>query len=279
MESAKNTELRVGLFVFFGGVLALLTVFFIGGQQSVFSRKYELHAHFESGSGLRPGANVVLAGVPVGQVERIDLPEKVDERNVTVVLTVDREQQARIRADSVATIMTQGLLGDKYISITLGGEAQAMLEDGSSIISQEEFSFTQVMDKAGVLLDEVIGVSETVNKLLAAGTNEETKGDIAAILHSLRGTLEEIEKGKGAVHSLIYDDEGKTAVRDLVASIQGLKEITDKLKNGDGTVGKLIQDPALYYDLRTLMGRINRNKLYRTVVRETVEQNDKQVLK
>lgn len=127
-----NVELAVGIFMI-GGFLAFVYLSLQLGEFSVFSleKNYRIAAEFDNVSGLKSGATVEIAGVIVGKVSQIALGE--DDR-ASVTMLINRE--VKITEDSVASVRTQGIIGDKYIKITLGGD-EAVLADGGSVFETE----------------------------------------------------------------------------------------------------------------------------------------------
>lgn len=302
------TELRVGLFVTIGLVLAMTVIFMIGGEGQFFERYYSLYANFDSISGLRIGAPVQLAGLKIGFVDNIEFPKDVNDPNITVAIRAKKEFQTRIRGDSVATIETQGLLGDKFIYISVGSEAQPVIPDKGIIPAEETVSIFSLAEKAGTIMDDIGKASAAVNEMFTTLKGTKGEGDIKASVASVRKTLEQIEKGKGFVHAIIYDPKGEKVMSDFAETMESvrdiatgaergskgemggiianlrvasadLKKVMGSIKSGDGTLGRLVSDPALYDDLRALVGRASRNNLLRAVVRSTISENDKQVLK
>jgi phospholipid/cholesterol/gamma-HCH transport system substrate-binding protein len=300
-------EFKVGLFVSAGLLLAMIIIFMIGSDNRIFHRQYTLYANFETISGLRVGAPVQLAGLKVGFVDGIRFPDNPASKNIGVVLRIERQYQKRIRSDSEATVETQGLLGDKFIYISVGSEEAPVIPDKGILPSKETTSIFSLADKAGRIMDNLGEASETVNKLLSSVKGGEG-GDIRRIVTSVRKTVEQVEKGDGLMHAIIYDPKGKKLVSDLgdtMSSLKGivsgaeeeskgqmggmitnlkyasrdLRQIMESIRKGEGTLGKMIMDPALYDDLRTLIGRVNRNKLLKAVIRSTMKENDRQVLK
>ena len=308
MPRSLITEFRVGMFVSAGLLLAMVTIFLIGSEHRFFERYYTLYANFQEIAGLRVGAPVQLAGIKVGFVDGIHIPAELEKRQITVVLRIRTIYQDRIRQDSVTTVETQGLLGDKYIYITMGSEAQPVLPDKGIIPSKETASIFALADKAGKIMDDIGKASDALTEMLTSVKGTKGEGDLKATIKSIRATIEEIEKGKGALHGLIYDPKGGQMIADLSRTIRSaaeimtkadaegegkaagiivnmrhasadLREILGSIRRGEGTAGKILMDPGLYDDLRALFGRANRNALMRAVVRSTLEENDRQVLK
>lgn len=130
MISRHSVEIVVGVFVLAGVVtLAHLSVG-LARREVVRGRGYEVKAIFSDVGGLRTGAAVTVAGVEVGKVSRIDLKDYQGE--VTLYL----DAHLRLRADSIASIRTRGLIGEKFVAISPGGD-DAIIGDGGAIVETE----------------------------------------------------------------------------------------------------------------------------------------------
>ena len=127
-----STEMIVGLFVFVGcmGFVYLSTQM---GEFSFFSLKnnYRVESEFDNVTGLKVGAGIEIAGVNIGKVSAITLGE---EGLAKVMMLVKKE--IKLTSDAIASVRTQGLIGDKYIKITQGADEE-MLEDGGVIFETE----------------------------------------------------------------------------------------------------------------------------------------------
>ncbi len=304
MRRELFTEVRVGIFVVAGLLLGMIVLFQVGSQNEMFQRQYTVYASFRDISGLRVGAPVQLAGLSVGFVDDIRFPKELLKKEITVVMRINRGFQDRIRADSVATVNTQGLLGDKFIYISVGSEDQAEIADKGFVPSKETTSIFSLAEKAGQIMDDIGEASKTISDLLETVEGEK-EGDLKASIKSIRRTLEQVEKGKGTLHALIYDPRGEDLVRNLADTVSSVKdiaagadgpakkgiianlrvasadlrEILGSIRRGEGSLGMLIRDPGLYNDLKTLLGRANRNALLKSVVRATLRENESEVLK
>jgi phospholipid/cholesterol/gamma-HCH transport system substrate-binding protein len=254
MQKRESAPVKVGIFVFAGVFLAMIVIFMLGSEQQLFKRQYELNTTFRDISGLRVGAQVLLAGLNVGMVEKISLAEALGEKTVQVRLSINKEFQDRIRKDSMAEISTQGLLGDKYISVSLGTPPNEILKDGDALSSQERPSFAAIVEKSGVFIDNIDKAAQSLTKV-----------------------LDEVKGGQGLMHTLIYETEDRPVGRDfaemakeLKLASKDLRQIVEKVNRGEGTVGAFLQDPSLYYDIRRLFARVERNKILTHIIRSRV---------
>ncbi|WP_219062293.1 outer membrane lipid asymmetry maintenance protein MlaD [Pseudomonas sp. UMAB-08] len=126
----RTLETGVGLFLLAGILALLLLALRVSGLSvSATSDSYKLYAYFDNIAGLTVRAKVTLAGVTIGKVTAIDL----DRDSFTGRVTMEVEKRVNnLPSDSTASILTAGLLGEKYIGISVGGE-EALLKDGSTI--------------------------------------------------------------------------------------------------------------------------------------------------
>lgn len=138
-----NTELIVGLFMI-AGFLAFGYLSLQMGEFSIFDleKNYSLEAEFDNVSGLKVGASVEIAGVNVGKVANVGLGE---QGLAKVLLLIN--QDIKITADAIASIRTQGLIGDKYIKIIQGAD-EDMLKQGDVIFDTESaIDFEELVSK------------------------------------------------------------------------------------------------------------------------------------
>ena len=138
---SPGRDLLVGIFVMLGlGAIAYLTLS-VGGTSFRRGDSLSLIADFDELGGLKPRAPVVISGVKVGQVRAIDLGQDYRAR-----VTLDLQPGLELPSDTSASIVTSGLLGDRYISLQLGGDAQ-VLKNGDTL------TFTE----SAVLLERLLG--------------------------------------------------------------------------------------------------------------------------
>ncbi len=136
----NKLELTVGIFVAVGILCLAYLSIRLGRLEIVGNPGYTVQALFESASGLKPGAPVEIAGVQVGRVKSIGLKQD----RAVVALTI--ENGLRLYRDSMASIKTRGIIGDKYVALSPGGSSDE-LKPGDTIRDTE----------SGLDLEQVIG--------------------------------------------------------------------------------------------------------------------------
>ena len=135
-----NLELTVGIFVLLG--LACLAYLAINlGKMEIYGEGYQIFAVFDNVSGLKTGATVEVAGVPVGQVNSIQLTPMYQAR-----VGLKLHQGVKIHDDAIASVRTKGIIGDKFVKLS-PGSSEKLLPVGGKIFNTE----------SGIDLEEVIG--------------------------------------------------------------------------------------------------------------------------
>jgi phospholipid/cholesterol/gamma-HCH transport system substrate-binding protein len=294
VEQPRAVALKVGAFVLVSTLLAFFVVVILGTERLWFAEKVTLKAAFPDVSGLKEGATVRLAGRDIGIVQGIQFSDDPDPaRAVIVSFRVPAKHARRIKADSLARISSQGLLGDKLIDITLGSAHHPVAEDGAFLTGVPPQSLDQTIRAAN-------GAIAEAEKTLAAA----------------RRIVEHVETGPGTLHALVYQDDlhesAKRAVRradrliaavspeeiqrvvgnvgratDAVADAAGaidrdalrrasrdVAEIVSHVKQGRGTLGGLLMDPTLYEETKRVVTNIRRNRVMRALTRYVISKEE-----
>jgi phospholipid/cholesterol/gamma-HCH transport system substrate-binding protein len=243
MTVRRGTQVRVGIFVFSSLLILMIAIFVLGSRTQYFQPQYQLRAVFSNVGYLLEGAGVYLAGVQVGRVGQIRFFEDLAAQKVLVVLSVARDVQDRIRQDSVATIASAGLLGDKYIDITLGSESEPILQDGMFIRSQEPAEVSELLVKGREILDHTAEITSSLANLTSGFRESRATTAVADLLTSLSHIVHEVETGEGLIHSLIYDKGNQQIFADLAAATSALRETLAGAREGKGFLQTLLTDP------------------------------------
>lgn len=243
MVSKRGIQVRVGIFVFSALVTLMAAIFILGSRTQYFQPQYTLKAVFSNVGYLLQGAGVYLAGVQVGRVGEIRFFEDVAAQKVLVTLRIARDYQDRIRQDSVATITSSGLLGDKYIDITLGSESEPILQDGMFIRSQEPADYSVLLRKGEDVLENTVQITASLASLTSAYRDSKTPVAVADLLTALSNIAREIETGEGLIHSLIYDKGNERIFADIAATTAAIRDTATGIKEGKGLLQTLLTDP------------------------------------
>jgi phospholipid/cholesterol/gamma-HCH transport system substrate-binding protein len=194
---------RLGAFIVATLAVFAAGVFIIGSKEYLFSSTYQLKTQFDNVAGLAVGADVQVGGVHSGTVTGIALPKMPGEK-VTVIMELARSTHAIIKSDSVASIETEGMLGNQYVAISFGSAGQAEVKDGETIQSVPPLQMGELLTKASAILDS--SQQAILNTTLAT-----------AHLNSISA---KIDSGQGTVGSLVNDKQVYNNLQQTTATLQ-----------------------------------------------------------
>jgi phospholipid/cholesterol/gamma-HCH transport system substrate-binding protein len=143
---------RLGAFIVATLAILVAGIFVIGGKQYLFSSTYQLKAQFDNVEGLDAGGDVRVGGVHSGTVHSIVLPHKPGEK-VTVIMDLAKSTHEIIKQDSMASIETEGLLGNQFLAISFGSAGTVGVRDGDTIGSLPPLEMAQLLNKMSGILD------------------------------------------------------------------------------------------------------------------------------
>ncbi|MGZ6334216.1 MAG: MlaD family protein, partial [Bdellovibrionota bacterium] len=174
MRDQLSLELKVGIFVTVGVGLMMVAILVLGSTENLTSRKTHYVVHFNSVEGMVTGAKVSVGGVQVGTVESISFDPK--RRDIAVGVAVVRDSAQWVRRDSTAEIATQGVLGDKYITISSGTPESPQLPEGAEITPITGKDLSQFLSKGDALMVTLTSIAGSMDRLLKSfeknGRNE-----------------------------------------------------------------------------------------------------------
>jgi phospholipid/cholesterol/gamma-HCH transport system substrate-binding protein len=229
------SDVRVGIFVLIGLALIAVGIFYVTGA-GAFSAKYRLVTYLPEVEGLSLGAPVTLNGVEVGNVTDIRMnPGREQQpvsqsRSVEVVMQVNRKFQDYIRTDSTASLITEGFLGNRQITIKRGYTGQ-VLRNGDQVKGIAEKGLQQMVSNGVDLMQNLTAVSQEL-------------GDI----------VQRMGQGQGTLGKLLVDDTAYNRLNDALGRVD---RITAAVQQGQGTLGKLVRSDELYSRMDSAAGHLD----------------------
>src|ERR1700680_201345 len=210
---------RLGAFIIAALTILVSGIFIIGGKQYLFTSTYRLKTQFASVVGLDSGAEVRVGGVHSGSVRSVELPSTPTDK-ITVWMDLERSTHNIVKQDSIATIETEGLLGNEYVAISFGSAKGANVVDGGTIGSTPPVEMSALIRKTDLILDSS---QAALSNVTVATAN----------LSSISG---KIDQGQGTLGALVNDkkiytqlDQTTAGLRDTVVKAQA--GVTDFQEN------------------------------------------------
>ncbi len=257
------SSLKVGIVVLIGLIVFVFIVSIVGTEQNVFASTYQMKFFVTNVHGLVNGAMVSLGGLKIGYVSAMNFVTRDGVNGVEVVADILTKYRSSITTSTQAQFKTIGLLGDKYIDLTIGAEGEQALAEGSYVPMVEGFdletagpqfkaalaNFTDLMGSAKRIAASMEKGEGSLGRFIKQPTvaNETEK-----FLRSLNALMTAIEQKKGTLGALAYD---QTLSSNISGISSNLRTVTDQLREGKGTMGKLIMDDRLYLNLASFSSR------------------------
>lgn len=201
MASSNKGKMQLGIFVALGVALFIAGIYFIGEKQQLFRSTFRLNGIFGDVGGLQVGNNVRFSGINVGTVEDIIL---VSDTTVRVEILVDERVRQFIKKNALASIGSEGLMGNKILIILPGTGGQEMITDNSRLETVPPINMDNILISFKNTMESVETITE----------------DIAAVSKNIRS-------GKGTIGRLIMD---KTWERDFDLTVANLKHGSEGMK-------------------------------------------------
>ncbi len=235
---------RIGLFVLAAFIVLIVFIFYLGNKEKMFSSTSEIVARFQTVSNLQRGAEIDMAGINVGSVENIRLPQSARD-SVTVTMKVITDALKLIHTDSKAVIATQGLIGDKVVFITMGSDSTPAVLPGSIIQGQAPQDFTKIFDTLSATVSQLDSVAIAATSLVKRISNG--NGTLGKLVNN--DSLYE-NANQMVANARDVMDTARTAVSRISGSVERLSgemdSITGRINRGEGTIGKLLTKDDLY---------------------------------
>ncbi|MDR3680769.1 MAG: MlaD family protein [Flavipsychrobacter sp.] len=188
MQTTSAQKIRIGIFTLAGIGVLVAGIFLVGKKQNLFGDTTKIYGTFKNVGGLQIGNNVRFAGINVGTVEAITI---LNDTTVRVDMRLQKKVTPFLKTDAIASIGSDGLMGDKLVTIAPGAGTADLVEKGDRIATVNPVDFDKVVGK-------ITGVVDNAEKITDA----------------LAGIVGEVKSGKGSIGKLLYSDT-------LAKSIQG----------------------------------------------------------
>lgn len=229
-DAIHVSDLKAGITILLGLVILAFFLFVVGTEENVFTATYRLKTFVPNVNGLSDGSIVTLGGLKIGRVKGMAFTRHDGQNGVVITLVINSKEKDKITTSSQASVRTIGMLGDKYVDISIGIPGEDAYTEGDFIPAQQNFE----------LADAAEGLRDVVN-------------DLGTAVSDIKHITGNIRSGKGVVGTLLNDQ--KTA-DEMVHTVQSLNAIMDAIVQRQGTLGKAVYDESLYVELTTMTNNL-----------------------
>ena len=237
-----ENPIKAGIFIIACIAALILGIFTLGKERKLFTNQTDFNTTFSDVSGLAQGAPVRIGGINAGRVTFIGFSSDISDKRVRVELKVDDRFLERIREDSVASIETQGLLGDKYVGISAGSKEKNELPEGATLTSRDSADIGNLVSKAQTIVENVTKVSVSLADTFSQ-LDKSTFTNLSEGAKGFASIADQIKNGDGLAHRLFYSKEdGDRILDNLGKSAESLNAVLSEIKTGDGFLHSAIYD-------------------------------------
>lgn len=240
-STGSRRAVIVGIFIFLGLAIFIITVLTLGSQKKTFGDSIRLKSFFDNVNGLQNGNNIWFSGVKVGTVKKITL---MGNGKVEVDMNVEQKSARFIKKDAMAKLSTDGLIGNKIVEIYGGTLQSPQISQGDTLSGEKLLSTDEMMN-----------------------TLSKNNDNILAITNDLKVITSGITKGKGSIGKLLTSDELSDNLNNTVLTIQkasdNLKKLsanvtayTSKLNDKGTLANDLVTDTVIFSKLRNTISQL-----------------------
>src|SRR5271156_3452043 len=228
-----NRNFIVGLFVVVGLALFTLGIFLIGDQNQAFTHHFEVYTEFTNINGLAKGAKVQVSGMDAGEIVDIGVPNQPASK-FRLKLRLDQKFHPLVRTDSVVTIATEGIVGDKFLLIHQGGTSSPEAGPSGTLPGKEPLDLSDLLESSAGMLKDVNGMmKESAGKLNGA------LDAVTKTVNNANDIVIGLKQGRGPAGMLLRDED--TADR-LRQTVENARLATSSLRHASNQADAMVSD-------------------------------------
>jgi len=282
MEKSTNQKIKLGIFVIIGSLFFIIAIYFIGNKKDMFNETIQISAVFKNVNGLQHGNNVRFSGINVGTVKKIII---VNDSLIKVDMLIEEDIASHIKKDAMASIGSDGLVGNMIVNIIPGKKSNEMVKDGDVILSENKTSTDEILktinstsENAKLITDNLVKITNQINSkkgTIGMLINDTVMSDdLKQTIYNLKVTTQSTSKSMANLNKIITDLNNKDnvvgALKDTVTgrkikmiivnlekSSEQINKTITNLKDGKGALNYLSNDPKLVKQIDSTMINLN----------------------
>jgi phospholipid/cholesterol/gamma-HCH transport system substrate-binding protein len=277
MERQDKRNLKLGIMVMAGTAFLLFTLYFIGNDQNMFRNTFRVYVDFKNVNGLMKGNTVRYAGIDVGSVKEVTI---ISDTVVRVGIVLQEKARGFIKNNVLASIGTDGLMGNKLINLTPVNSPADIIVDGDVLQSLQPIETDEIFRKLNKTNEDISVIAENIRMLTEKFQHPDalisilgdttiadhirnavvnvklTSQNSARITGDLSSIVIETKAGKGLIGGLLTDTSftdqlnqtivSINSITDTIAEITGdFRFLSQKIRSGEGAIGAILMDTTL----------------------------------
>jgi phospholipid/cholesterol/gamma-HCH transport system substrate-binding protein len=230
MEKELKRNILLGFFILVGIILFITGIFLIGSKSEIFKKTFPITAKFSNAIGLKLGSNVRYNGVKVGIVKSVDL---INDTLVQVDMSIEEEKRHFIHSNAIASIASDGLMGDKIVNIIAGKGGDKQVKDNDLLVAHNPLNTDHVLETLSQSNENIKVITDNLKTL----TSE---------INSNNGPVQLLYKNPEMAKQLKHSFSNLDAITSKVLNVSAtLQQLTSQIQKGNGALNTMINDTAL----------------------------------
>ncbi|HEX9740644.1 MAG TPA: MlaD family protein [Ignavibacteriaceae bacterium] len=262
MKKNISSKIRLGIFISLGIAVFIVAIYFIGDKQQLFRSTFRVSGVFKDVGGLQAGNNVRLSGINVGTIDNVSI---ISDTSVRVVIVIDESTRRFIKKDAIASIGSEGLMGNKALIISPGTGGKKIIEDNDIIATTQPTDIDEILKSLKTTIDNTSSVTGDLAKI--AANIESGKGTIGRLMmdkewrQNFETTIINLKEGSDGFRVLMDKaNEMDKILISLESTIENTNKITNDLsgitgsiQSGEGIIGRLFMDQSMGQNFDSIM--------------------------
>jgi len=290
MEKTIGEKLKLGIFSIVGLLILVGAIYFIGSRQNMFAKTFIINSNFNNVNGLQLGNNVRYSGINVGSVKTISI---VNDSTISVSMAIDERMAIHIKKDAIATIGTDGLVGNMIVNIIPGKGNGHVVVAGDVIKSYTKIGTNEMLstlnvtnENAALLTAKLLDIANNItdgkgtlgmliNDTIASNNIKQTINNLKLTSIEANRTMKSINKivdsinfNKSIAGLILNDSIEAERVRGIITNLDessndikmvlsSLNETLLNIKDGKGALNYLSNDEEFVKNLEQTIKNIN----------------------
>ena len=282
MEKSTSQKINLGIFVILGSLLFIITIYFIGNKKDMFNKTIQISAVFNNINGLQTGNNVRYSGINVGTVKQIVIQ---NDSVIRVDMAIEKEVISHIKKDAIASIGSDGLVGNMIINIIPGKKSNEAVSFGDTILSENKTTTDEILKtinstsaNAKVITDNLVRITNQISSkegTIGMLINDTVMSqDLKRTVYNLKVTTKITSESMATLNNIIVGLNNKdnvigtlkdtlvgrkikVIIANLEKSSQQINQTISNIRDGKGALNYLSNDPKLVKQIDSTMININ----------------------
>lgn len=255
-----------GAFITLSFLILGVFVSILGKEKAIFSSSITVHTKLTNARNLKEGVVVYLRGIKVGSISSINFKSL---NTLLVSMDINEIYKRWIKTNSIISIQTQGVLGDKYLEISGGTTEADEIKNGEFLITNEAGTIDRIVTKSEDILLSAARVIFKLEDIL----NSVESDALSQAIQNINNLTNSLNKSSNKVDKIKFLKFNES-ISKLNVVTDNLSNISDQIKNGPGSLHSLIYDQSVHEDLQTLLGGATRSKVLKYFIRESIKKSE-----